>query len=176
MDYSFTDTDMRRINPDAKIYTYDQLSRFRRLEDLINADHPKVIILYKMGEDNGIWGHWVGLSLINGTRLCYFDSYGKHDGGFIDDVLKFIPKDYLDKSNQTHRYLSELIRRSPIQDIHYNQYPYQKLSDSVTTCGRYVSLFLLSRMDIDQFRKFLLNCKKALGGSFDDVVVELTDK
>lgn len=178
MNYSLTGEDMQKINPDAKIYTYDQLRNFRRLEDLINPCHNKVILLYKMGEDNGsIFGHWVGLSLLNRNgkpRLCYMDSYGKYDGGFIDDVLKYVPKDYIEQSKQTHNYLSELIRRSPINDIHYNQYDYQSPSNQVSTCGRYCSIFLLTQMDIDEFHKFLVNCKKALGGSFDKVIVDLT--
>lgn len=174
MNYSLTGDDMLKINPDAKIYTYDQLSKIRRLEDLINPQHPKVILLYKMGQSDGnIWGHWVGLSLLNSNKLCYFDSYGKRDGGFIDDALKYVPKQYLQQSGQIHNFLSELIRRSPIEDIHYNQYPYQKMG-KVSTCGRYVSLFLLSGMDIDQFHKFLVNAKKGTNKSFDQIVTELT--
>ena len=104
--------------------------------------------------------------------VYFYDSYG----GFIDDQLNHIHPFYREKTDQTKRYLSELLYESPYENIHYNPHKHQLHKDGVNTCGRHCAVFLKMEQDPEEYNELLKDLKNIYKMKYDPLIVNLTKK
>lgn len=172
MNYSLSDKDIRRIcGNNTKVITYPDLNYIFSIDQLVTNDKPNCVILIETDiNGNKIYGHWIAFKKI-GRKLCYFDSYGY----FIDEPLTTMDYEFKKKSNQLKYKLSELLKQSNYDDINYNEYQYQSINPSITTCGRWSSYFCLSGLNTDEFHSLMYNLKKIMNKSYDEIICILTN-
>ena len=164
-----TGSQMHQIDPKLRIVAYHELDRFKTLDQLLGKDKA-VCMLYESEYNNG---HYVLLlEHANGT-LELFDPYGKLDGKGInlDDEIKY--SDYSrDHLNGHPPELTQLIKQSGKKLI-INHYPFQKMSDSISTCGFHsCARHLLRDLPLQQYAKHFLGHKEPA----DYLVVKFCDK
>lgn len=129
----------------CKIEKYCNINKYKSLDDLLGS-YQGCIILYMT---NFNYGHWVLVYRRGDNIVEFFNSYG----GRPDDDLKHIKKKFRDASNQNYTYLLKLLCEAP-EEIHFNQYKFQKRGKEVQTCGKWCIVRLLfGNLDIDQFHK-----------------------
>lgn len=141
----------------VKILEYKQIRKYKDIDSLL-APYNKVAILYpwKVEEDGGLFGHWVGLMKNKNNNIEYFNSYGS----FLEDgVMKNIDVNFKKKHGEDFKYLTYLLYISPY-DVEYN--PRTLQSKNSNTCGRWVIYrFLRDDLTIEEFNKlFYKNTKK----------------
>lgn len=125
-------------------------------------DPNAVLILYK---SEPLFGHWVLLTK-NENGYHYLDSYGEP----IDNPLDYVPKKFKHK-----KWLAKLLLDSG-ENVFYNHNKLQKLSDNISTCGRYCSIFLkYSNMNVDDLSNMIIKAAKKNNISCDKVVTLLTE-
>ena len=90
----------------------------------------------------------------------------------VDTQQKFIDPSYLEISGQTDKMLTRLLLFSNARYlISYNQYPFQKLSYDIKTCGRWCVLRILNKsMNLDKFLKEVVLSSKLMGLTLDEFV------
>jgi hypothetical protein len=165
---------------DSKVITYPELQNYKSLPQLFGRKN-KVIILY-LNERNGnsFVGHWVLLlrtrNKKNGKEIIEFnDSYSN----YIDEFFDHIPQDYREMLDQGGGFLSRMLYKycnnNPNVELHYNEYPFQKLKDGVNTCGRWVGLRgHFSNVPLDEYQA-AFNELKQEGYNLDKIAVALSD-
>lgn len=167
MNVALSGEQVKALSGDAKVLAYSDLSNVGNINQLL----PKCVILYQTADKNGcMMGHWCALTKV-GSGLYFFDSYGK----FVDDTQKFIGGDYMKKTNQIKNKIQKLMRYSGFSDLNYNEHAYQKMSPQISTCGRYAGMFCRLGMTTDDFYDFMCEAKNSMGGSYDSVIVKLTN-
>lgn len=161
---------------------YTDVHLYNDINDLFATD--KVLINY-LSKKN--FGHWVGLHKKDNV-ITFFDSYGD----IPDDQIQFIPKKYRIESMQDFPYLIKLMKKwkdeKPGREIHFNDEQFQRYSEKIQTCGRWVGLFLRYANDylIEDFIHIMNEVKdesiKKLGLRgiqkdlfFDELVTRVTD-
>jgi hypothetical protein len=163
MDYSLSDSDMRKWLPYANIMTYTQLAEaFAAGLSIYDLMGPgKTLVLLYLTKANH--GHWTCVFERHNGGIECFDSFG-----FIpDDQLTFVPKDFKKESMQNHTYLLRMLAATG-RPIHYNKDPLQAMSHKINTCGRHVICRIaLRKMHIDDYVEIFK-------GSTPDEVVTLT--
>jgi hypothetical protein len=115
-------------------------------------------------------GHWAGLAL-KGREAYFFDSLGI----FPDDQLNKISTSRL-MGNHNRRHIAmvlhDLMQRG--YKIHYNPNKLQEDVPAVSTCGRYVALFLeeaIKQKDPYAYMKQALDPFKRKGENFYDEAI-----
>lgn len=111
--------------PGSFVLTYDELSKFKDLDELL-GERKQAVILYLMKEH---FGHFTCI-FRRGRSIEVFDSYGVKP----DDELDYIPNYFRRTSGQQVAHLSYLLYHSPYT-IHFNDHKLQKRDPSVATCG-----------------------------------------
>ena len=182
MDYSLSDTEVLNLAGDnTRMFTYQEIAKMSRLDQLINNQYPKAVILYMTGPN---YGHWCGIKLMNvngQVGIYFFDPYGTFPDSELGQIQKMKGREFAEETDQIHKKLTELIKKSPIQNVYYSQYRLQKLSPRISTCGRWTGLFLRSNMDEKQFNQHIHKIKLQLQKGTkklitnDDVIVYLTE-
>lgn len=135
---------LKIVKGKANVLRYSQLKDIRDVDELLYP-YDACVILY---ESRAGYGHWVTLTK-HGNLLEYFNPYGdmgksRSKMGMPDTELSFISKEWAEESGQSERYLSRLLMDdSCTYDLSYNEHPFQKLSNEVSTCGLWVSLRIL---------------------------------
>lgn len=182
MNYSLSESEVLNLSgKGSRMFTYPQIARMNRLDQLVNGQNPKAVILY-MTSENG--GHWCGLKLMNNS-LYFFDPYGTFPDAELSQIIKMKGRSFADETDQIHKKLTELIKKSPIKDVYYSQYRLQKLHPNINTCGRWTGAFLNSDMDEKKFNAFIQKVKLELQKNSnktnkklitnDEVIVYLTN-
>lgn len=182
LNYSLSESEVLRLaGKGARMFTYPEIARMNKLDQLVNSTYPKAIILYMT---SGNSGHWCGLKLMDGS-LYFFDSYGTFPDVELEQIRKMKGDSFADETDQIHKKLTELIKKSPIKNVFYSQYKLQKLKSGINTCGRWVGMWLNSHMDENQFNAFIQKVKLQLQKESnkknkklitnDDVIVYLTN-
>lgn len=167
MNIALSGEQVKALSNGAKVMAYSDLAVIGDISKLL----PKSVILYQTADKNGCMiGHWCALTKV-GNGLYFFDSYGK----FVDDTQKFIGGDYLEKTNQIKNKIQKLMRYSNYSNLNYNEHAYQKMSPQISTCGRYAGLFCRLGMTTDEFYDMMKKNKELMGGTYDSVIVKLTD-
>ena len=156
-----------RLRGRTNVLLYSQLRNVTDIEQILRND--SAVILY---ETSPRVGHWVCLirNIMNGRpSIEFFDSYGL----FPDMQKKYINREFLDGSSQSHNKIAELLYRARDRyDIHYNNHRLQKRKKGVSTCGRHViARILLKDMDTDTYNRFL----RSFGVDTDEVVTIISD-
>jgi hypothetical protein len=149
LSYAFSDSDIRLYLPNIPIMEYHDLAKYPTIKDLLPAQTCSVIILIETSEKRG---HWCSLSR-RGNTLIWFDSYGLD----VDAEFRYIPIKIQITLHESKRYLTKLIDNSDFE-CEYNGYQLQSKKSFVSTCARFVILWLLKfneGMDLLDFYKYL---------------------
>lgn len=164
------DSDIRYYLPKAKIIQYDELKKYKTIQQLLPKHLSYVIILVPVIETFN--GHWVILTRYLST-IEYFSSYGtKPDIEFTWATSNF-------KNNE--KYLSKLLSKTKLHIV-YNTICFQNLKDTrMATCGAYVCfralLLLEMKSDLEKNNLMLETLKDSSNGlSYDDIVVNYINK
>jgi hypothetical protein len=145
---SLSDDDIKKLlNGESNIITYTDLACTHDINDILGKNKSCVILF--LTKDH--YGHWTLLHEVKPGLLEFFDPYGT----IIDDELDHIERNFRKKSKQNYPHLSSLLYESPYQ-ISYNDYPFQKKSRDVSTCGKHVIIRSLMRhLSLEDYIKFL---------------------
>ena len=191
--YQLSAQDVLKIAPHGtSIIVYDQLRDVNNINEILNDNHPNVLLLYKTAEGTQetaggiqpyVYGHWTDLHKWHEPdgqpAITFFNSYGGSKEGLPDGPLGVIPKAFKDKSGQSMHYLNKLLKNSD-SDIHYLFQNHQKHQKGNATCGRHASFYLkacdLIGGDPEDYNKTLQEVKKLLGySSTDDLITDFTN-
>jgi hypothetical protein len=158
--------DIKKYLPDAKIITYDELSTYNDINELLQKDKDYAIMLYENSENVG---HWVCILKPNANTIEFFDPYGLEP----DKQLK-----YSEYSNDGNKYLTNLLNKTT-QRVIYNPIAYQKEKQDINTCGRWCVarvITMLNGISLDKFYKMFVNTKKETKKDYDSIVSSIIDK
>jgi hypothetical protein len=164
---SMDDDDIKYYLPKAKIILYNQLKKYKNIEQLLKKHGDYIILLYPVSSEMS--GHWVSLNRYNPNIIEYFDSYGlKPDVPFTWTTSNF-------RNNK--RYLTELLNTTKLR-INYNTIPFQSKKDKeISTCGAFVVFKILTlkeyNADLNENNKMLKTLKDLNEDmTYDDIVVD----
>lgn len=163
-----TDSDLEKytgVKPED-IIKYSDLKNFAKITDLLPEKKDFRIILI---EDKYNSGHWVCV-MRNDKTIQYFNSYGAK----YDYEWKFINRMIRVCLGEDTNEMTRLMEQAEADGFNtsYNKYRFQKLANSVQTCGRWV-IFRIETFKMgynnDQFKelvdKLKANSDKETGGS-----------
>lgn len=149
----------------ANIVLYPNIYKYDSIDELLGENNAAIILF----ESEPNFGHWV-LVFRENDNLEFFNSYG----GYPDDSLKHIDKQFRKKTHQDKPYLSYLFMKSPY-NLHFNNYKFQKHKSNIKTCGRHAAIRLLFKnLNIDEYKNMLDGFIKYIGGDYDKIVTLLT--
>lgn len=154
--------------------TSEGISRENKRAEAIKK---RVISMREFNEGSWI-GHWVGLCRTvdedRNDSINFFDSYGI----IPDDEKKKIDRYFMNLIGTTENYLTKLLwnaRKDYDLIIEYNQIPFQKMSKTINTCGRWVATRLIMRdISMKDFQEFMKKMKKQYDRPYDEIVTLLT--
>jgi len=170
------DNVIKRYLPYAKILTYNELSKYNTIEELLKKDLDYVILLYRQ---KTTYGHWVLLSRYDNT-IEFFSSYGD----YIDEPLKWNDLGRNIGLGQAKPYLSILLSnaiRKKSFNVIYNSFDFQNNRNlDIATCGRWVVLrihtILLFKLSLSKFIQMIKRMKKQKGLTYDELISQIIDK
>ena len=166
LNYSLSDSDMRRILPRTKFTPYNEIHHLNNIEELLGSDGTAVI-MYLTKER---YGHWVCLFLKPDGNLSYFNSYGSEPD--YEMTSRIIKPSVRIAQNQVMPHLYELICKSG-KKCEYNDYKLQ--DENVSTCGRHVVLRLWNKhLNADEYANRLIKLAQVSKKPIDVVVSILT--
>jgi len=161
MEYSLSDSDLKRLIPNVNIIKYNDLANYNNIDELLQG--KPTIILFELTENNN--GHWISIFKNNNT-IYFFDSYGIK----IEDQKKYMNKQFFRKIN----YLSKMLKDSPYK-VDYNANKYQEMSDNISTCGRHCVVRLKCQdLNDEEYKDIITDACNESGLNPDELVVELT--
>jgi hypothetical protein len=163
---------LKIVKGKANVIKYCELKKYSCIDELLYP-YDACVLLY---ETKPNYGHWVCLTK-HGNLIEYFNSYGNlgkpnSKMGMPDTELEFISKEWAKESGQDHRYLSDLLMdESCDYELSYNDHPFQKMTNEVSTCGRWVGLrILLKELPLEVFKDLFY------GKHSDDLITFLTSQ
>lgn len=126
------DADIRKLlNNKVDVIVYEELEKYKSIEQLLPGPKSAVIILYQRQEG---YGHWCFLGRYN-KSILFFDPLGNRP----DKQLLWTPK-YLRKDlGQDIPHVSELLNFALDNGfrVTFSEIKFQKDADAVNTCGRH---------------------------------------
>jgi len=147
-DIPISDRDiMDLLENETKVVLVQDLNKYRNIDELLHP-YGNVVLLYNTPHQP--IGHWVALlkTVDEDTGkevLEYFDSYGKK------------PDQELRRYDGLEPHLTHLLLNYGGK-MSYNEYPFQKLSNKVKSCGRWVALrILFGDLPLDKFSSLFFN-------------------
>jgi hypothetical protein len=154
-----TDGDLEKYTGVKKedIIKYADLKNYPKITDLLPTEKDFKIILI---EDKFNSGHWVCI-MRNGKNIEYFNSYGAKP----DYEWKFINRMIRTCLGEDTNEMTRLLQQAEEDGFHtsYNKYRFQKLANSVQTCGRWV-IFRIETFKMgfnnEQFKELVDKLKK----------------
>lgn len=142
------------------IIKYSDLKNFPKIRDLLPEIIDFRIILI---EDKYNSGHWVCV-MRNGRTIEYFNSYGAK----YDYEWKFINRMIRVCLGEDTNEMTRLMEQAEADGFNtsYNKYRFQKIANSVQTCGRWV-IFRIETFKMgfnnDQFKELVDKLKNTAG-------------
>jgi hypothetical protein len=168
MDKMFSPTDIRSIVGNVKIVKFDQLIGYNTVEELLPKQKDCVVIFWETESAN--IGHWTALCRLNQTYV-FFDSYGNS----VEEDFSFIPKSLRRLLDIKYDYLKELLKGKHVISNHID---FQQMRDNISTCGRFVSMFLYvfkKGYSLSDFQRIMKeNLKKYRYDNYDQMAVAFT--
>jgi len=153
----------------SEIIKYSELKDFKTIDELLPADKSFRIILL---EETYNSGHWIAM-MRYGSTIEFFNSYGTApdtDWRFINKMIRVVLGENTNELTRLMKNADELG-----YEAIYNKRDFQKHSNDIQTCGRWVVLRIeMMRMgyDLKQFGEFIDElCAKTKEGT--DFVVSL---
>ena len=166
INYSITNTDIENYLMNPNIVKYADLSTMDGIDELFNGG-CYVIILVESEENSG---HWCLCLRYDDDIIEQFDSYSWK----IDNEMRYISSDQKLKLNEENNELANILKGYKVV---VSKYRFQKLNSDVDTCGKWVLLrilmFILGRMEIDEFTQWFKKLAKKEGCSNDELVCRL---
>jgi hypothetical protein len=151
-----------KLGDNIKIIMYPDLKYYNNLDELLNP-YGAFVILYLAKEN---FGHWCCVIRIDNQTIEFFDPYGT----FPDDELKYIPEHFRNKSGQYYPLLTWLLYNSRYPKLTYNEYQFQKKSDTIQTCGRHcIARILFKNLPLKKYVQLFKNTNP------DDIVTFITE-
>lgn len=169
----------------CNVFPYSQLKFITKIEELfeqnsltLDSEYPfddnSCIIIYLTKES---FGHWCILNrLFKNNKYIYsfLDSYGE----ILDDQLNHINEQFKKRSGQSSRYLTNILNRAvknSNDQVRYNDVQMQVLGNKISTCGRYVALFLkYNKLTVEEFVKILEKLSKKFDIPLDILITIVT--
>ena len=158
MTEDLTDSEIRILCPDTKVFLFNELARFDRLEELFTRSKTAIILFPVKSIANG---HWICV-IDHGTYVEHFDPYGFNPIKEYDYTQINIPN-----------YLERLYTKfeSYGGKLTFNTNQYQELKTGINTCGRHTSVRTrLSYLTEDRYHQLLTGQKYTP----DQLVVAMT--
>ena len=125
-------------NRPIKTTSSSDFYKLTNINDLFPIDCNSGLILF---EDKSLGniksGHFCAIKRL-GNKIIFFDSYGGKPG----NQLKYIKDSYRKETNQIANHLAKLMYYSNYDELHYNQFKFQRMKKDINTCGRHAGLFL----------------------------------
>jgi hypothetical protein len=149
LSYSLSSDDIRLYLPNVPILEYKDLANYQTIQSLLPDQNCSVIILIETASKTG---HWCSLSR-RGNTLIWFDSYGLD----IDSEFRYIPIKIQITLHESRKYLTHLVDNSDFNLV-YNGHKLQSRKSYVSTCGRFVVLWLMKfneGYDLERFYEYL---------------------
>ena len=167
---SMDDGDVHHYLPHAKILKYNELKKYKTIEQLLPKHKSYFILLYPVQSETS--GHWVCLTRFDKT-IEYFDSYGNKPD---------VPLSWSTNYKNNERHLSKLLNKCKLPMV-YNTISFQSKRDlAISTCGAYVVFRILTLLEMNanlQQNNLMLKTLKDTTGegtSYDDIVVNYINK
>jgi len=166
-DVALTNNDiLKLLDNHANIILYPSLHQYKSLDQIL-GEYKACILLF---EAMPSYGHWVAIFLLDNNTIEFFNPYG----GWPDDSLKHISKEFRDKTYQDKPYLSLLLLNSPYE-LTYNEFKFQKMKDDIKTCGRHCVVRLWNRYkSLYEYVAYLDDLCERYKMDYDGVVTMLT--
>jgi len=156
------------VKPDD-VMKYSELSKYKKIEDLLPKDKDFQIVLI---EDSYNSGHWVCV-MRYGKTIEYFNSYKEKwdtDWKFIPRMMRLILGQ---GSNEMTRLMNDAKERG--WNVIHNTHKFQELNPKIQTCGRHCVMRIeMMRMGYnldDYVKKMKTLVKKEGAGKTADYVV-----
>lgn len=164
-----SDSEIRAALPGVRVLTYNNLNRFRSIDELLAPAGACVFLVINDVSPQSLEGHWM-CCFDAGDHIQVFDSLGEYP----DDELGYLPMKFREATNQAKAMLSHLLYDDG-RPVRYNDHKLQSSDRHVATCGRHCIVRLLNRgLGEDEYARRLRSQAKRRGVTPDDVVVELT--
>lgn len=168
----------------CNVFRYSDLKNIEHIDELFEYNSEQTLDLDLPFDCNSCviiyltkdyFGHWCILNRIGKKNMIYsfLDSYGE----MLDDQLVHINPKYRKLSGQNSRFLSKILHKAANNgdQVRYNDVQLQVLSDKISTCGRYVALFLkYNKLTVEEFVKTLEKAVKKYKIPIDTLVTLLT--
>jgi len=154
MDYPLNTRDIKKyFDNKIKVILYSDIAKYDTIEELLKP-FGRVIFLYYWKTKPSIYGHWCCCFINKSGNIEYFNSFG----GFIDDALYQLNKEFRIKHDQDFKHLTNLLINCN-HEIEYNDKQIQK-KEGTATCGRWCC-YRMKRTDlnIEEFQKLFNNIK-----------------
>ncbi len=136
---------LQLVDGKANVIIYPNIIHYKTIDDVLGP-YKACFILF---ESKVRYGHWCLLFELDSGELEFFNPYG----GYPDDSLDYIPKNFRDKSNQNYPYLSMLLLKSRYP-LTYNEHKFQVMVKGINTCGRWCAVRLAFRhISLEDFYK-----------------------
>lgn len=166
-DIALSDKDIFRLtNGQCNIEVYPNLYKYSTLDELLGPFQACILLF----EAKPQYGHWVLIYKQTPDEVAFFNPYG----GFPDDSLMHIDKNFRKKTNQLKPKLSELLMDSRYE-LSYNEFDFQVKDKNIKTCGRHCVVRLINRdLDLYEYKKYLDKLSNMLNLDYDGVVTYLT--
>lgn len=153
------------VNGKANVVSYPDLHKYTKIDDILKPYNACFLLF----ETEPEFGHWCAI-IKYGKTVEFFDPYS----GYPDDVLKNIPNNFRNRSNQKYPYLTKLLYDCPYK-IEFNDHKYQKLSKDISTCGRHCACRIMCKhMNLKQYDNFMNTMCRYFNTNPDDIVTYLT--
>lgn len=165
--YSLSNHDIFNIlDGKFNLVLYPNLYKYRSIDEVLGPYGACVLLV----EAKKGYGHWVCLWKLNNYTLSFFNSYG----GYPDDALDSVSRQFAMMNHEDKPYLSHLMDISPYE-LTYNEYAYQQKGSDIRTCGRHVCVRLICRtMDDDYYHNYITFFCNKFGINADEFVTILT--
>lgn len=142
---------LKLVDNKANLVLYPNIYRYQSVDDMLSP-YGATILLF---ESKPNYGHWCLLFWAPGKDLEFFNPYG----GYPDDSLDYISKEFKQASHQDKPYLSLLLLNSGYK-LSYNEYQFQQDGPNIQTCGRHVACRLNNRhLSLKEYKKMLDDCR-----------------
>lgn len=151
-----TGEEVQKATGGVPIRLYSDVCRYMKqigpVKTLMRILSPKlkcIILLQNPKKMNS--GHWISVSMNPGkNEIYFFSSYG---GKPDEEKNKWLDIDGRLKSEQEVNPLNDALKQMTRYGwkVYYNDFPYQKTGDKTATCGIWVSAFLNSNLNPDEF-------------------------
>lgn len=159
------------IGENIPVISSADLYKVKSLDELFQGGN-KLLLLYQTNHSpHSRIGHWTGLLKTSPNDVSFYDSYGT----WPDDQYMTIPFEYRKETNQTKRYLSNLLCRSYYKNLHYSPHIHQEYKPGINTCGRHVGMFLKLGLEPELYNEFISKLSEISGKTKDEVILDLTN-